>query len=88
MTAVALYADSRGCDQIGCTVPSQHREANRFFARLGFSSQVVRRVTSVAALRRRLGQDEPRHNSIEALLHRRRSLRARATANADSRLAG
>ena len=88
MSAVTLYADSRGCDQIGCNVPAQHREANRFFARLGFSSQVVRRVTSVAALRRRLGQDEPRHHAIDALLHRRRTLRARATASADSRLAG
>lgn len=88
MSAVTLFADSRGCDQIGCNVPAQHREANRFFARLGFSSQVVRRVTSVAALRRRLGQDEPRHHSIEALLHRRRSLRARASATADNRLAG
>ena len=88
MSAVTLYADSRGCEQIGCNVPAQHREANRFFARLGFSSQVVRRVTSVAALRRRLGQDEPRHHSIDALLHRRRTLRARATASADSRLAG
>lgn len=90
MGAVTLYADSRGCEQIGCNVPSQHRDANRFFARLGFSSQMVRRVTSVSALRRRLGQDEPRHHSIEALLHRRRSLRARATAtaSAEGRLAG
>jgi GNAT superfamily N-acetyltransferase len=88
MSAVTLYADSRGCEQIGCNVPAQHRDANRFFARLGFSSQMVRRVTSVSALRRRLGQDEPRHHSIEALLHRRRSLRARATASAESRLAG
>nr|WP_202881709.1 GNAT family N-acetyltransferase [Pedococcus badiiscoriae] len=88
MTAVTLYADSRGCDQIGCNVPAQHREANRFFARLGFSSQVVRRVTSVAALRRRLGQDESGHSSLEALLHRRRSLRARDRASAGSRLAG
>ena len=88
MNTVTLYAESLGCDQIGCNVPAQHREANRFFARLGFSSQVVRRVTSVAALRRRLGQDQPRHHSIDALLHRRRSLRARATASADSRLAG
>jgi GNAT superfamily N-acetyltransferase len=92
MSAVTLYADSRGCDQIGCNVPAQQREANRFFARLGFSSQVVRRITTVAALRRRLGTDEQRHHSIEALLHRRRSLRARAsaraTAGAGSRLAG
>ncbi|WP_346767520.1 GNAT family N-acetyltransferase [Knoellia koreensis] len=84
--AVTLYADSRGCEQIGTNVPAQHRDANRFFARLGFSSQVVRRITTVAALRRRLGADEPRHHSLEALLHRRRSLRAKSTAS--SRLAG
>ena len=88
MTAVAVYADSRGCEQIGCNVPAPNRDANRFFARLGFSSQVVRRITTVAALRRRLGADEPRHHSLEQLLHRRRSLRARATAAAGNRLAG
>jgi GNAT superfamily N-acetyltransferase len=88
MSTVTLYADSRGCEQIGCNVPAQDRDANRFFARLGFSSQVVRRITTVAALRRRLGTDEPRHHSLEQLLHRRRSLRARATAGAGSRLAG
>jgi GNAT superfamily N-acetyltransferase len=88
MSAVTQYADSRGCEQIGCNVPAPNREANRFFARLGFSSQVVRRITTVAALRRRLGADEPRHHSLEQLLHRRRSLRARATAAAGNRLAG
>lgn len=88
MSAVTMYADSRGCDQIGCNVPAPNREANRFFARLGFSSQVVRRITTVAALRRRLGADEPRHHSLEQLLQRRRSLRARATAAAGNRLAG
>jgi GNAT superfamily N-acetyltransferase len=91
MSAVTLYADSRGCEQIGCNVPSQHRDANRFFARLGFSSQVVRRITTVAALRRRLGADEPRHHSLEQLLYRRRSLRARAAAAeaaTENRLAG
>jgi GNAT superfamily N-acetyltransferase len=90
MSVVTLYADSRGCEQIGCNVPAQHRDANRFFARLGFSSQVVRRITTVAALRRRLGADEQQRqqHSLEALLHRRRSLRARSTAQAGSRLAG
>jgi GNAT superfamily N-acetyltransferase len=87
MGAVSLYADSRGCDQIGCNVPAQDRDANRFFARLGFSSQVVRRITTVAALRRRLGADEQRQHTLDALLHRRRSLRARAAASAN-RLAG
>ncbi|GAB3445705.1 hypothetical protein GCM10027517_27010 [Phycicoccus ginsengisoli] len=88
MSAVTLYADSRGCEQIGCNVPATHREANRFFARLGFSSQVVRRITTVSALRRRLGTDERHHASLEQLLHRRRSLRAKARASAGSRLAG
>ena len=90
MGAVTLYADSRGCEQIGCNVPAPNREANRFFARLGFSSQVVRRITTVSALRRRLGADEPRHHSLEQLLMRRRSLRARArnTTGAGGRLAG
>jgi GNAT superfamily N-acetyltransferase len=87
MSAVTLYADSRGCEQIGCNVPAQHRDANRFFARLGFTSQVVRRITTVAALRRRLGTDEQRQHSLDLLLHRRRSLRARA-AGAGNRLAG
>ena len=86
LAAVTTYAEKRGCEQIGCNVPSQHRDANRFFARLGFSSQVVRRVTSTSALRRRIGVDEPRI-SLEQILHKRRSLRARATAGA-SRLAG
>jgi GNAT superfamily N-acetyltransferase len=91
LTAAARYADRQGAEHLASTVPAGDRDANRFFARLGFSSQMVRRVTSVSALRRRLGQDESRHHtSIEALLHRRRSLRARATASAtaDGRLAG
>jgi GNAT superfamily N-acetyltransferase len=86
LAAVTAYAEKQGCEQIGCNVPSQQRDANRFFARLGFSSQVVRRVTSTSSLRRRLGADEPRI-SLEQILHKRRSLRARASAGA-SRLAG
>jgi GNAT superfamily N-acetyltransferase len=86
LAAVTTYAEQVGCEQIGCNVPSQHREANRFFARLGFNAQIVRRVTSTGALRRRISVDEPRQ-STEQLLHRRRSLRARALAGR-SRLAG
>jgi len=84
LAAVTAYAEKVGCGQIGCNVPSQHREANRFFARLGFNSQIVRRVTSTGALRRRIGVDEPRL-SLEQILNRRRSLRARAGAG---RMAG
>ena len=84
LAAVTAYAEKVGCEQIGCNVPSQHRDANRFFARLGFNSQIVRRVTSTGALRRRIGVDEPRL-SLEQILNRRRSLRARAGAG---RMAG
>ena len=55
--AVVNHAERDGCDVIVGNVPSQSRDANRFFARLGFSSTLVRRVTSTGLLRRRLGGD-------------------------------
>lgn len=73
---VTVYAEKLGCEQLVGNVPAHHRDANRFFARLGFSSQVVRRVTTTAQLRRRLGGDVPRQ-PLDQLLQRRRSLRAR-----------
>jgi hypothetical protein len=36
------------------------RDANRFFARLGFAPMVVRRVAPVAVVRRHLSQGEAR----------------------------
>ena len=56
----AGFAETLGCEQVATCVPTQAREANRFFARLGFSSHVVRRVTTTSALRRRLAGEEPR----------------------------
>ena len=79
VNAAALYADRLGAEQIASTVPSQAREANRFFARLGFSSFVVRRVTTTSALRRRLAAGEESHPALDLVLQRRRSLRAQAT---------
>lgn len=71
-------AEQLGAAQISTSVPAQGREGQRFFARLGFAPFVVRRVTSVAALRRRLApQTDPR---VEATVVRRRSLRARSRA--------
>ena len=78
LAAVAAYADRLGCEQIASNVPAQGREANRFFARLGFTSLVVKRVTTTAALQRRLAGEDPRHG-FDQVLQRRRSLRARAT---------
>lgn len=71
-------AEQLGATQISTSVPAQGRDGQRFFARLGFAPFVVRRVTSVAALRRRLApQADPR---VEATVVRRRSLRARSRA--------
>jgi GNAT superfamily N-acetyltransferase len=76
--AAAQYADQLGAEQIASTVPAQGREANRFFARLGFSSYVVRRVTTTSALRRRLAAGEESHPAVDLVLQRRRWLRAQA----------
>ena len=62
--------------------PPQVRDANRFFARLGFSPTVVRRVTTPAALARKLAVtgEAPVTSrlGLEEVLHRRRSARFRA----------
>lgn len=80
--AAATYADRLGAEQIASSVPAQGREANRFFARLGFSSYVVRRVTTTSALHRKLSTGEEPVPAIDQLLQRRRSLRAQATRSA------
>ena len=78
VNAAAQYADQLGAEQIASTVPAQGREANRFFARLGFSSYVVRRVTTTSALRRRLAAGQESHPAVDQVLQRRRWLRAQA----------
>lgn len=74
----AAHAEQVGAGQVSTSVPALGREGQRFFARLGFSPFVVRRVTTVHALRRRLTpQADPR---VEATVVRRRSLRAHSRA--------
>lgn len=84
LSASATYADRSGAEQIVGHVPAAHRDANRFFARLGFSPTTVRRVTTPAALQRRLAAatsgsvSRQPLGSLEQVLHRRRSARGRA----------
>ena len=83
VAAAASHADRVGAESIVSHVPSQVRDANRFFARLGFSPTVVRRVTTPAALHRKLaGATDPsartRRAGLEEVLQRRRSARFRA----------
>jgi GNAT superfamily N-acetyltransferase len=73
------FAEHNGAGQIATSVPATGRDGQRFFARLGFSPFVVRRVASVSALRRRL-VPEP-CLARDATVLRRRSLRARAVAS-------
>ena len=56
--AAAAYAEQRGLEQIVVSVHPGSRDANRFFARLGFAPLAVRRVAPVAVVRRRLAQSE------------------------------
>ncbi len=75
LAAVVGHAERIGCDIIVSNVPVASRDANRFFARLGFGSILVRRVASTAQLHRRLAGDVA-HPAMEQLIRRRRSLRA------------
>jgi GNAT superfamily N-acetyltransferase len=82
VTAAAAHADRVGAESIVSHVPPQVRDANRFFARLGFSPTVVRRVTTPAALHRKLaatGQSALAGRvGLDEVLQRRRSARSRA----------
>ena len=79
MATVATFADRHGADQIACNVPSSVRDANRFFARLGFTPHTVRRVTLTAALQRRLvGESAESRFALDQVLARRRVARIRA----------
>jgi ribosomal protein S18 acetylase RimI-like enzyme len=79
LAAVLGTAERAGCDVVVSNVPTSSREANRFFARLGFSSVVVRRVVATSALRRKLAPETA--ETGDALRRRRRSLRQRAFAS-------
>lgn len=75
VAAAAAYAEERGIDQLVVSVHPGSREANRFFARLGFVPVAVRRTAPVAVVRRRLSLGE---RTAEHLVRRRprRSVRA------------
>ncbi|MEO3935503.1 GNAT family N-acetyltransferase [Dermatophilaceae bacterium Soc4.6] len=81
LSAVAAHADRVGAEQIVGHVPAGQRDANRFFARLGFTPTVVRRVTTPRALHRRLAggsEQQASLGTLEQVLRRRRSARVRA----------
>jgi GNAT superfamily N-acetyltransferase len=83
VAAAAAYAEEAGAEHVVVNVFPQVREANRFYAKLGFSPMVVRRVASVATLRRRLGGVAPDGLDVgrrAGLLARRRTALGRSRA--------
>ena len=79
VAAAAAFAESQGLDQIVVSVNPSSRDANRFFARLGFAPLAVRRTAPVAAVRRRLGQVESRPVADHVVRRARKPQARRAT---------
>ena len=78
IAAVLSCAERAGCEVVVSNVPTRSRDANRFFARLGFSSVIVRRVVSTSRCAASSRRRASRRGT--SLLRRRRSLRSRAFA--------
>ena len=73
VAAAASYAEELGVDSVVVGVAPAGRDANRFFARLGFAPLVIRRIASVPALRRPLGAAEPGAEARAQVARRSRS---------------
>ena len=82
LTAAVGYAEEIAVESVVVSVFPQHRDANRFFARLGFAPFVTRRIASVAALRRRLGVSDGRAALLRRELHMPRTSITRRTRRA------
>ena len=79
VSAAASYAEQHGIEQLVVSVHPGSRDANRFFARLGFAPLAVRRTAPVVAVRRRLGQAESRPVADHVVRRPRAGASRRAT---------
>ncbi len=84
VAAAAAFAEQRGIDQIVVSVSPGSRDANRFFARLGFAPLAVRRVAAVSVVRRRLAS--PQARTLESVVERRHRRGGRSSATTAVRL--
>ena len=78
VAAAAAYAEAHGLEQLVVSVSPGSRDANRFFARLGFAPLAVRRVAPVAVVRRRLA---PTDRPVDHVVRRRGRRSARLVPN-------
>lgn len=58
VAAAVAYAEENGTDQVVVSVRPGSREANRFYARLGFAPLALRRSAQVSTVRRSLAAGE------------------------------
>jgi N-acetylglutamate synthase-like GNAT family acetyltransferase len=75
IAAATAWAAECDIDHVRVSVYASAREANRFFARLGFAPVSVNRVAPVAGLRRILGAEVPAAEADSGDVARRRRLR-------------
>ena len=75
VAAATQWAAECDVDHVRVAVYASSREANRFFARLGFAPVSVNRVAPVAGLRRILGAEVPAAQADSGDVARRRRLR-------------
>ena len=86
VAAAAAFAEEQGIEQLVVSVHPGSRDAARFFARLGFAPQAVRRTAPVSLVRRRLTAGE---RSVERIVRQTRrrpsgvSVAAAAASKAD-----
>jgi len=73
LNAALGYADIWGCNSIMASVPPQEREANRFFARLGFAPIATRRICETTQLRKKIS-DEPSRMVAQRIRRRSQSI--------------
>ena len=76
VAATAAVAEELGVESVVVGVTPTGRDANRFFARLGFAPLVIRRIAPAAALRRTLGPPESGVD-LRTAASRRDGIRAR-----------
>jgi N-acetylglutamate synthase-like GNAT family acetyltransferase len=93
VAAATQWAAETDVDHVRVAVYASSREANRFFARLGFAPVSVNRVAPVAGLRRILGAEVPAAEADSGDGARRRRLRlgitgGRATTTVRRRTSG
>ncbi len=75
VAAATLWASEIDIDLVKVSVYASSRDANRFFARLGFAPISLNRVAPVAGLRRILGAELPAAEADTSDVARRRRLR-------------